>query len=50
MSIFFYEPLYHFDRLLDDAFASRRGGQGNQGQQRSINAPGEGVVEYFKPR
>ena len=50
MSVFFYEPLYHFDRLLDEAFASRRGGQGNQGLQRSINGPGEGAVEYFKPR
>jgi len=39
-SIFFYEPFYHFDRLLDEALPTRR----------RIDVLGEGVVKYFKPK
>ncbi|KAF8153291.1 small heat shock protein [Crassisporium funariophilum] len=47
-NVFFYEPYYDFDRLLDQAFSGRQNGAGNQQQQR--NAAGEGAVRLFKPR
>jgi hypothetical protein len=49
-NIFFYEPFYHLDRLLDEALAARRSGHGSQPQLHSHDAPSEGTVELFKPR
>ncbi|KAF8077858.1 HSP20-like chaperone [Lyophyllum atratum] len=48
MSVFYYEPFYDFDRLLDEAVAPR-GGQG-QLQRRNQNEGESGAVRPIKPR
>ncbi len=51
-NIFLYEPFYDFDRLFDEAFASRQpqaGGTGGQ-LQRHRDPPADGAIRQFKPR
>ncbi|KAG5653841.1 hypothetical protein H0H81_010114 [Sphagnurus paluster] len=50
-SVFYYEPFYDFDRLLEDTFGSRSPNSGNQLQRRNP-AEGEGVgaVRGLKPK
>ncbi|KAF5380858.1 hypothetical protein D9615_004040 [Tricholomella constricta] len=50
-SVFYYEPFYDFDRLLDDTFGSRFPTAGNQLQRRGQNeGEGVGAVRSLKPR
>ena len=50
-NVFFYEPFYDFDRLLDEAFGSPRArGPGQAGQVQRRNEAGDGAVRHFKPR
>ena len=50
MSVFFYEPFYDFERLVDEAFLG--GGRGNrQVQARGVNSRSvDGAVRAFRPR
>jgi HSP20 family protein len=50
-SIFFYEPFYDFERLVDEALSAPRQIRNqlqNQVQQRASDA--DGAVRSFKPR
>jgi len=50
-NVFFYEPFYDFDRLLDEAFWRHPNASNNQSgqvQRRSDNV--DGAVRAFKPR
>lgn len=50
MSVLFYEPFYHasdFDRLFDEAFSARTGGN-NQAQRQGDT--GSTVQRFMKPR
>ncbi|KAH6910299.1 small heat shock protein [Coprinopsis sp. MPI-PUGE-AT-0042] len=49
-NVFFYEPFYDFDRLLDEAFSAPRPRPINQGGQiQRRNEAGDGAVRHFKP-
>ena len=55
MSVFYYEPYYDFDRLLDDIFTPRtvRNFGGDQHAHRRAlqsDATPEGAVRGLKPR
>ncbi|KAH0578413.1 Heat shock protein 16 [Termitomyces sp. J132] len=46
-SFVYYEPLYHFEKLLDDAFSTRLANNDKQLQRRGQDA---GVTGFLKPR
>ncbi|EDQ99153.1 uncharacterized protein LACBIDRAFT_186670 [Laccaria bicolor S238N-H82] len=53
MSVFYYEPYYDFDRLLDDVFTprtARNGGVHNLKRALQGDATPEGAVRGLKPR
>ncbi|KAG5647248.1 hypothetical protein DXG03_000783 [Asterophora parasitica] len=51
MSVFYYEPFYDFDRLMDDTFGVPSRPLGNQVQQRRVPHEIEGGnVRSMKPR
>jgi len=52
MSVFYYEPFYDFDRLLDDVLtpSTARGGEHVHRRALQSNATPEGAVRALKPR
>ncbi|KAH6910236.1 small heat shock protein [Coprinopsis sp. MPI-PUGE-AT-0042] len=49
-NVFFYEPFYDFDRLLNEAFGAPHARSLNQGGQlQRRNEAGDGAVRHFKP-
>ncbi|KAF6761090.1 small heat shock protein [Ephemerocybe angulata] len=54
-NVFFYEPFYDLDRVLDEAFGNGRrpisgGNNGSQLQRRGASDSNDGAIRYFKPR
>ncbi|KAF9457660.1 small heat shock protein [Collybia nuda] len=49
MSVFYYEPFYDIDRILDAALTSQWPSSNNQLQRRSDES-GDGAVRALKPR
>ncbi|RXW23163.1 hypothetical protein EST38_g2706 [Candolleomyces aberdarensis] len=52
-NVFFYEPFYDIDRIIDEAFGLRRpisNGNGGQLQRQGTGEGGDGAVRHFKPR
>ncbi|TFK27776.1 HSP20-like chaperone [Coprinopsis marcescibilis] len=51
-SVFFYEPYYDFDRLLEEALGGRRGAtSSSEGRQvQRSGDSGDGAIRHFKPR
>ncbi|TFK26317.1 small heat shock protein [Coprinopsis marcescibilis] len=53
-SVFFYEPFYDFDRLLDDALLGRgyvtSGSSPTTDRQLQKRSEGDGAIRPFKPR
>ena len=50
MSVFYYEPFYDFDRLLDDVFTPRTARNGVHKRALQGDATPEGAVRALKPR
>ncbi|EDR07931.1 uncharacterized protein LACBIDRAFT_190797 [Laccaria bicolor S238N-H82] len=50
MSVFYYEPYYDFDRLLDDIFTPRTARNGVHKRALQSDATPEGAVRALKPR
>jgi hypothetical protein len=48
MSIFYYEPFYHLDRIFDEAF--RGGAAGQPGQQQRLAADENQAQKLLRPR
>ncbi|KAG6893219.1 hypothetical protein C0992_010843, partial [Termitomyces sp. T32_za158] len=49
-SFFYYEPFYHFERLLDDAFSSRLTDNDKQLQRRGQTGQDTSVAGFLRPR
>jgi len=51
-NIFFYEPFYDLDRVVDEALSSgnRHRISGKEGQLQRSSDSGEGAIRPFKPR
>ena len=50
MSVFYYEPFYDFDRLLDDVLTPRTARNGVHKRALQGDATPEGAVRALKPR
>ena len=50
MSVFYYEPFYDFDRLLDDVLTPRTARNGVHKRALQNDATPEGAVRALKPR
>ncbi|KNZ78397.1 Small heat shock protein C4 [Termitomyces sp. J132] len=49
-SVFYYEPYYEFEKLLDDAFGYHQANGGNQLQRRGVESPVASTNRPLKPR
>ena len=51
MTAIFYEPMYEFERLFDEAFSgSQESGSGRKGYRRIGRGEGDGGPRSLKPR
>ena len=50
MSVFFYEPFYDFERLVDEAFLGERGGHQLQTRLGTNPRSVDGAMRAFRPR